>query len=323
MATETLKKKAKNAAPRVDRSPLTGSLRSLAETVTTRAATSLTDKITSTAGRLTEYSNGGGGAGLLSAVTGTEPGARRKAVAGAVKGALTGVTGAAKDKISSALTGGDGKLKVTNIVEQIDVGVPVDLAYDQWTRFTDFPGFMKKVEHVEQVADEKLRWQAQILWSHRTWESTIIDQVPGERIVWRSEAEKGHADGTVTFHELAPDLTRIMLVIEYHPKGFFEQTGNLWRAQGRRVRLELKHFQRHVMTHSVLHPDEIEGWGGEIHDGEVVDQAEAEAEGEGDQAEDEEDQAEGEAEEPAEEDEADEEAPRQGRRRRQRVRANS
>jgi hypothetical protein len=50
----------------------------------------------------------------------------------------------------------------------------------------------------------------------------------------------------------------------------FERTGNLWRAQGRRVRLELKHFQRHVMAHALLNPDDIEGWRGVIEEGEVV-----------------------------------------------------
>ena len=148
--------------------------------------------------------------------------------------------------------------------------MPIDLAYEQWTLFGEFPKFMKKVENVEQVSDEKLKWKAQVFWSHRTWESTIIEQVPNERIVWRSTGNKGYIDGAVTFHNLAPDLTRIIVVLEYHPKGLFERTGNLWRAQGRRVRLELKNFQRHVMTSSVLHPDEIEGWHGEIHDSEVV-----------------------------------------------------
>jgi hypothetical protein len=94
--------------------------------------------------------------------------------------------------------------------------------------------------------------------------------VPDERIIWRSKGQKGHVDGAVTFHELGPNLTRILLVLEYHPQGMFERTGNLWRAQGRRARLELKHVGRHMMTQSVLHPDDAEGWRGTIHDGEVV-----------------------------------------------------
>jgi uncharacterized membrane protein len=299
-ATRTVKNTTAKAKDTVSggSSPLADSVRRLAETVTTRAATSLTDKVSSTAGRLGEYGSGSGGSGLLSAVTGKEPGVGGKASAGAVKGALSGAVEGVKEKITGMFGGGDkGKIKVTNIVEHVDVGVPVDLAYDQWTRFTDFPGFMKKVEHVEQVSDEKLRWKAQIFWSHRSWESTIIEQVPDERIVWRSEAPKGHVDGAVTFHELAPDLTRILLVLEYHPQGLFERTGNLWRAQGRRARLELKHFQRHVMTQTLLHPDDIEGWRGEIHDGRVV--------GQDERAEDEEpaDDTEAGDEEPREEDE--------------------
>jgi hypothetical protein len=167
--------------------------------------------------------------------------------------------------------GGKGKkFNVINVVETMDVGVPLRLAYNQWTQFEDFPSFMKKVESVEQEAEEKINWKAQVLWSHRTWESTILEQVPDKRIVWRSKGPKGWVDGAVTFHELEPELTRIALVLEYHPQGFFEKTGNLWRAQGRRARLEFKHFRRHVMTQAILHPDEIEGWRGEIRDSEVV-----------------------------------------------------
>jgi hypothetical protein len=126
------------------------------------------------------------------------------------------------------------------------------------------------VETVEQADEQKLNWKAQVWWSHRTWEATILEQHPDDYIIWRSKAPKGHVDGAVTFHELAPNLTRVLLVMEYHPQGMFERTGNLWRAQGRRARLELKHYQRHVMAHALLKPDEVEGWRGVIEDGEVV-----------------------------------------------------
>jgi hypothetical protein len=59
-------------------------------------------------------------------------------------------------------------------------------------------------------------------------------------------------------------------VAEYHPDGFLEKTANLWRAQGRRLRLEFKHIKRHMMTRTVLEQDDIQGWRGEIRDGQVV-----------------------------------------------------
>ncbi|MFF0526107.1 SRPBCC family protein [Actinomadura nitritigenes] len=187
-----------------------------------------------------------------------------------------GLFGRLKDTVGGALKKGGGKggggkkVKVTNIIEHTDIGAPRRLVYDQFTQFQEFPSFMKKVISVDQADDEKLNWQAKIFWSKRTWEATIVEQVPDEHVVWRSKGAKGHVDGTVSFHELAPNLTRVLVVLEYHPQGLFERTGNIWRAQGRRVRLELKHFRRHVMTQSLTHADEIEGWRGEIRDSEVV-----------------------------------------------------
>jgi len=144
------------------------------------------------------------------------------------------------------------------------------VAYQAWTQFEKFPSFMKKVENVEQQEDQTIEWKAQIFWSHRTWTAEIIDQVPNQRIVWRSKGEKGHVDGAVTFHELTPDLTRMLVNLEYYPQGFVERTGNLWRAQGRRARLELKFFRRYITSEVLLRQDEVEGWPGEIHDGEVT-----------------------------------------------------
>ncbi|MVZ99675.1 cyclase [Actinomadura sp. LD22] len=190
-----------------------------------------------------------------------------------LKAGMTGAKETAKKAVGAGgggKGGGEDEAKVINIVEKFDVGLPRRVAYDQWTRFSDFPSMTSKVEKVEQESDEKLNWRAKIFLSHRDWESTIVEQVPDERILWKSEGPKGYVDGAVTFHELSPDLTRILLVAEYHPDGFLEKTANLWRAQGRRLRLDFKHIERHMMTRTLLERDDIEGWRGEIRDGEVV-----------------------------------------------------
>src|SRR5699024_2270429 len=145
-----------------------------------------------------------------------------------------------------------------NIIESVEVGVPLDVAYNQWTQFHEQADYMRKVESVDTPEDTEVEYRAKILWSSRTWTATIIEQIPDEHIVWRSEGEKGHVDGTVSFHELAPRLTKVIAVLEYYPKGFFEKTGNIWRAQGRRARSDLRHFARHVQTRTILEPDEAE-----------------------------------------------------------------
>jgi uncharacterized membrane protein len=238
----------------------------------------------------------------------------------AVGGGISQATDKVKETVSGGLGGGkdakNKKLKVTNIVEQIDVGLPVSDAYNQWTQFEDFPGFMKKVEDVEQESETESNWKAQIFLSHRKWRATVIEQVPDELIVWQSKGDKGHVDGAVTFHEVTPHLTRILLVLQYYPQGMFERTGNVWRAQGRRARLELKHFRRHAMSQVLLHPEEVEGWRGEVHDGEVVrsdeEVREEEAAGEEELEEHPEDEEEEEEEEEPrdEEEEEEEEEPR-------------
>jgi uncharacterized membrane protein len=246
---------------------------SLVEALTNRAASSLMQKVEGATGRLADYVEGDAGPGLIAAVTGAKNMAEGK---GPLRSMLGAGFAGAKEKVAGLFGGGKGKtggiqkLKVTNIVESIDVGVPVQVAYNQWTQFRDFPTFTKKVENVDQAEETKLHWKAQVFWSHREWEADILEQRPDELSVWRSKGQKGHVDGAVTFHELTPNLTRIVLVLEYHPQGLFEHTGNLWRAQGRRARLELKHYQRHVMSHVLLDPDEVEGWRGVIEDGEVV-----------------------------------------------------
>jgi uncharacterized membrane protein len=270
---------AADSPPRADgsiREKLTGllvdELQNLASAAGARAASTVTDWVGSLTQRLTEYAARSGDPRQVAVAAG----AAKLAEGGSPLSAVLSAAGSgAKEQLKQTFGGGRqrgkrGKLKVTNIVEFIDVGVPVRVAYNQWTQFEDFPSFMKKVENVERESDEKLTWKAQIFWSHRTWESTIIEQVPDERIVWRSTGQKGSVDGAVSFHAVTPNLTRIILVLEYHPQGLFERTGNIWRAQGRRARLELKHFVRHVMTQTALHPDEVEGWRGEIRDGKVV-----------------------------------------------------
>ncbi len=281
MAAETREKETREHGPMTRLKSEAGGL---LDALAARAASSVRDKVEDATGRLTDYVNGDGGPGLIAAVTGAKGMAEGKGPVRSMFGA--GFAGL-KEKASGIFrkgkgqSGGKQKLKVTNIVESIDVGVPIRLAYDQWTQFRDFPTFMKKVENVEQADDEKLNWKAQVFWSHRTWEATILEQKPDERIVWRSKGPKGHVDGAVTFHEITPTLTRIVLVMEYHPQGMFERTGNIWRAQGRRARLELKHFERHLMAHAVLNPDDVKGWRGVIEDGEVVKDQETALEEEG------------------------------------------
>ncbi|MFG2222583.1 SRPBCC family protein [Streptomyces sp. NPDC048644] len=233
-----------------------------------RLVKSATGKLTDIAEGLGDTAGDGGGGGLL------DVGKRVLGGENPVKAFVGEKAGAMKDKavdtVKSAFGGGSGKsgsTKVTNIVEVIDIGMPLRTVYDRWTEIEEFSSFTKGVTSVSQSDEIESDWKLKVAFSHRSWKATVQEQVPDDRIVWTSEGAKGTTHGAISFHELAPSLTRIVAVVEYTASGFFEKTGNVWRAQGRRLRLDLKHFQRYV---TLTDDDEVEGWRGEIRDGEVV-----------------------------------------------------
>ena len=239
-----------------------------AKTMGRKAISAAGDRVDKIADRLDGTSDSTGAA----AQAGAEEIAEGKSPA---KAAISAATTGVKDKIKGVFGGGSGgsgsgDFKFANIVETAEVGVPLSVAYNAFTMFEDWPDFMKKVENVERSDDVKLSVKGQAVWSHRTWEATITEQVPDSHIVWESTGEKGYISGSVSFHEVAPRLTRIIAVGEYHKQGFMEGVGSLWFTVPRRFRLELKFFVHHVMTQTLLDQDGVEGWRGEIRDGELV-----------------------------------------------------
>jgi uncharacterized membrane protein len=224
-----------------------------------KLADSAGDKVTGLSDKLLDVAENGGGlpvGGMMKALISAKLKSTKDNVVGKLKEKFGGGGGGRKS----------GDTKVMNIVESLDVGVPLRTAYDHWTQYEAFSGFTKGVRNVSKKDEVTSDWKVKVGPSTRGWSATVQEQIPDDRIVWTSEGAKGSTRGCVSFHELAPSLTRVVLVVEYYPSGFFEKTGNLWRAQGRRLRLDFKHFQRHV----TLTEEEAEGWRGEVRDGEVV-----------------------------------------------------
>lgn len=247
------------------RNELSGFLSAQVEKLAEKAG----DKLTDVTGQLNDAAENGGSLPAIGSriLQGDSP------VKAFVSEKAKGVKDNVVDKAKEAFGGGGGKGKgkasggkVMNIIEVLDVGVPLRDAYDYWTQYDRFSSFAKGVQDVSTDEEVSSDWKVKVGPSSRSFKATVQEQIPDERIVWTSEGAKGTTRGAVSFHELAPSLTRIVLVMEYFPSGFFEKTGNLWRAQGRRVRLDFKHFQRYV----TLTEEEPEGWRGEIRDGEVV-----------------------------------------------------
>ncbi|MFJ6789267.1 SRPBCC family protein [Streptomyces angustmyceticus] len=234
------------------------------------AVTSLGHRLGESVGRLAEPGQGPGGLVSSLAKGGKALSEGRSPQQAALTAGASHLKDTVKDKVKSLFgkgrKGGGGKSKSVAIVEDIDVGVPVREAYDQWTQFQEFSTFAKGVVSVDKSDDTSSNWKVKVAKSTRSWRANVTEQVPDERISWTTEGAKGTVKGVVTFHRLADNLTRVLLVLEYFPKGLFEKTGNIWRAQGRRARLDLKLYRKFIM----LRGEATDGWRGEIQDGEVV-----------------------------------------------------
>ncbi|MGI5391823.1 SRPBCC family protein [Streptomyces sp. CA-251251] len=238
----------------------------------TRLLTGVGTKLGETTGKLNDIAEGNSPGFAKLALDGGRKLAEGK---GPMRAAFEVGAGKVKDNVVGAfknLAGGRGRKKggggqkPTVIIEYVDVGVPLRTAYDQWTQYQDFSTFAKGVKSANRADDTSSDWQLKVFWSNRSWKAKTTEQVPDDRISWTSEGAKGTTKGVVSFHQLADSLTRVILVIEYYPKGLFEKTGNIWRAQGRRARLDLKNYVRHI----TLKGEADDGWRGEIRDGEVV-----------------------------------------------------
>src|SRR3954453_10528414 len=105
---------------------------------------SLGDRISDVADKLEDVASNGG-AVKKAAKSMSEGDSPLKA---GVKALGTGV----KDKVSDMVGGGSGggkSTKATIIAESIEIGVPVSVAYNQWTQFQEWSRFTKGVQRVD------------------------------------------------------------------------------------------------------------------------------------------------------------------------------
>jgi uncharacterized membrane protein len=149
---------------------------------------------------------------------------------------------------------------MSTIEKSIDVNVPVHTAYNQWTQFEDFPHFMEGVERVTQIGDKDLQWRVNIGGRHKEFETEITEQIPDQRIAWRTRGGTDNS-GVVTFHHLSEGVTRIMLQMGYEPEGMLEKAGDLLGVASRRVQGDLERFKAFI-EHTGT---ETGAWRGTIH----------------------------------------------------------
>jgi uncharacterized membrane protein len=163
-----------------------------------------------------------------------------------------------------AAPGQGGSGRRMPIQQSVDVAVPIKIAYNRWTQFEDWPEFMHRFEGVDQGDDTTLSFTVKMWGLTRRFQAEIVEQRPDERIEWNVTEGPSHT-GVVTFHELAPRLTRVEISLDFDPHGMLEKMARGMRFTKRAVRADLHRFKAIVE----LDEEAEGGWRGTIEGGEV------------------------------------------------------
>jgi uncharacterized membrane protein len=151
-----------------------------------------------------------------------------------------------------------------SIEKSINVDVPLQTAYNQWTQFEEFPLFMEGVKEVKQLDPARLHWRADVLGKEVEWTAEITRQIPDREIAWHSTDGAASA-GRVSFTSLGPARTQLTLRIDVEPEGAVEKTGGAIGLVSARVEGDLKEFKKFIEERGV----ETGQWRGEIRQGRV------------------------------------------------------
>jgi uncharacterized membrane protein len=165
---------------------------------------------------------------------------------------------------------GVGKGRRMPVQQDIDIGVPLSVVYNEFTQFENWPEFMHRVTSASQEDETHIAFKAKIWGKTKEFKAEIVEQRPDERIEWKVVDGISHT-GVVTFHELAPRLTRVEVSLDLDPGSLIEKAARGMRFVKRAVRADLARFKAHVLME-----EEASGeWRGKIEDSEVTSQSSA------------------------------------------------
>lgn len=124
----------------------------------------------------------------------------------------------------------------------IDVALPVEAVFELCTRFEEYPQIVDRVISVEVDDDTHFTILARVAKRAHELSIELVDELPEERLDWECAGELEHS-GVLTFHPLAPRLTRLELTIERDSEGLVEHLGRLLALPERGLKQELRRFK--------------------------------------------------------------------------------
>lgn len=144
---------------------------------------------------------------------------------------------------------GWGRGRRLPIQRSIDVAVPTSFAFEHFTDFEKLGDFLHRVEAVEAKGEKRIVWHENIWGRRRTWRAEIIEKRTNQLIAWKDE----HGYGVLSFHSLAPRLTRIELNYDWVPHGVVEKLASGLQFHKRAAKTDLQRFKAHAEIEYAKH----------------------------------------------------------------------
>lgn len=112
----------------------------------------------------------------------------------------------------------DETSKSIEIGTSLTVNKPLEETYRYWRKLSNLPIFMKHIESIEELDDQRSVWEAILPWEilKVRWEAEITEEKENELIAWRSvENSTIYNSGIVHFRNAGKFGTEINVEISY------------------------------------------------------------------------------------------------------------
>jgi uncharacterized membrane protein len=185
------------------------------------------------------------------------------------KDAVSGAKNTVAEKVGELTgeegpTGDIGSSRRMPVQQAVDVSLPISTVYNQWTQFEEWPQFMHRLDRVSQEDESHVTFKTKIWGISKEFEAEIVEQRPEELIRWQV-TDGVTQTGVVSFHKLAPRLTRVDVDVYVLPGSLIEKAARGMRHVKRAVRADLARFK----AYAELKQEESGAWRGVIEDAKV------------------------------------------------------
>lgn len=138
---------------------------------------------------------------------------------------------------------------------QIEVEVPIDLAWELWSDLEQMPNWMQWIDSVKVLDDqpELSRWKLATGSIEFSWLSRILKMVPHQIIQWES-VDGLPNQGAIRFYDRGGDRSIVKLTVAYAIPGLIGKLMDnlfLGRAVESTIQADLERFREYALRAKV------------------------------------------------------------------------